>query len=170
MIQLYTGDGKGKTTAAVGQAMRAAGNGWKVCFAQFMKGNETGELHSMERLENVFICRSPKNFGFYHTLSENEKQELAQIHNDILNNILEEVKSGTCEMVILDEVTYPVNWGLIDLSKLKSLLSYGDKIEIIMTGRTPAVFLTECADYITEMKCIRHPYQKGIGARCGIEF
>lgn len=171
MIQLYTGDGKGKTTASTGQAVRAAGRGFRVVFAQFMKGNDTGELHSLKRIENIRILRSGKQFGFYSTLSEKEKEELTEIHNGILNELLRSAEEKSCEMIILDEITYPVNWGLLDADRLKKLLAFsGDSMEIVLTGRNAAPFLRDCADYITEMKCIRHPYEKGIAARKGIEY
>lgn len=175
MIHLYTGDGKGKTTAAIGLCMRAAGWNRQVCFAQFMKGNDTGELHVLKNLPEVTILRSEKNFGFYSSMSESDKEELTEMHNCILDRILELVESGNCQLVILDEITYPVNWGLLDREKLKRLLMFGQQgtdqeIELVLTGRSAETFLSDRADYITEMKCVRHPYKKGTEARKGIEF
>lgn len=170
MIHLYTGDGKGKTTAAVGLCVRAAGSGMRVIFSQFMKGNDTGELHVLGELSNVRILRSAKQFGFYKTLSEAEKAELTDIHNALLDRILEAVAGGECDMMILDEITYPVNWGLADVSKVKRLIDMAADLEIVFTGRDPAAFFVECADYVTEMKALRHPFEKGIAARKGIEY
>ena len=181
MIQLYCGDGKGKTTAAAGLALRAAGSGMRVIFSQFMKGNDTGELHALCQIKNIEIVRSPKKFGFYSTLSEEEKQELTQIHNEILERLLLAVKAGECDMIILDEITYPVSLQLIDENKLRELFSFGQgreaagenakkETEIILTGRDPADFMTNRADYITEMRAVRHPFEKGIAARKGIEY
>ncbi|MBQ4537903.1 MAG: cob(I)yrinic acid a,c-diamide adenosyltransferase [Lachnospiraceae bacterium] len=186
MIQLYTGEGKGKTTAAIGQAVRAAGNGYPVVFAQFMKGNDSGELHVLENLPNVKILRSNKNFGFYSTMTEAEKQEITGIHNQILDELLETMKKKQVFLAVLDEVTYPINWGLLDIEKLKEVLRYGREVsmqsssrtesvlsnspELVLTGREAEDFLAEAADYITEMKCVRHPYQMGIAARKGIEY
>ena len=206
MIHLYTGDGKGKTTAAIGQVIRAAGRDIKVYFAQFMKGNDTGELHILEKLPGITILRSEKDFGFYNTMTEADKQELTAIHNRILDWLLEALQTGDPVICILDEVTYPVKWNLLDREKLRELLdvcknasaenlhsenahrenhntkntetensgmqesSEGGFLEIVMTGRDPANFLYKYADYITEMKAIRHPYEKGITARRGIEF
>lgn len=175
MIHLYTGNGKGKTTAAIGLCIRAAGWNLQVCFAQFMKGNDTGELYVLKSLPDVIILRSEKNFGFYSSMSESDKEELTEIHNHILDKILELVESGNCRLVILDEITYPVNWGLLDMEKLKRLLTYGkqgeeQEIELVLTGRSAQVLLSDMADYVTEMECVRHPYEKGTGARKGIEF
>lgn len=169
MIHLYTGNGKGKTTAAVGQAVRAAGCGWPVIFAQFMKGNDTGELHSLAQLKQVRICRSPRDFGFYSSMSEADREALTEIHNQILDELLAAARSGHCKLIVLDEITYPVNWGLLDADRLKELLACED-VELVLTGREAADFLREAADYITEMRCERHPFAKGVGARRGIEY
>lgn len=195
MIHLYTGDGKGKTTAAIGLAVRAAGRDFRVCFAQFMKGSDTGELHSLRKIPNVKILRSEKNFGFYGSMTDADKQELTKIHNQILDNLIREVEAGACGMIVMDEITYPINWKLLDLQKLERLLklcgvavpdrktdSDSSKTfaseealdqkgpELVITGRDAAPFLWEQADYVTEMQCRRHPYEKGIQARRGIEF
>ena len=171
MIHLYTGDGKGKTTAAIGQAIRAAGSDYRVVFAQFMKGNDSGELQMLKELSKVTIVRSPKEFGFYHTMTDAEKEELTNIHNSILDKVLLLAQDKSCEMIILDEITYPVTWKLMDIGKLKQLLMLAaDGPELVLTGRDAADFLMECADYITEMRCVRHPYEKGISARKGIEY
>lgn len=193
MIHLYTGSGKGKTTAAIGQAVRAAGRDLQVIFAQFMKGNDTGELYILQKMSSVTILRSEKNFGFYSQMSDGDKAELREIHNEILNQILKAVEEGGCDLVVLDEITYPVRWGLLDREKLDLLLALARKgesgaglpayigegetrtgqdrsVEIVMTGRDAAEFLWEKADYITEMRALRHPYEKGVTARRGIEY
>jgi len=174
MIHLYTGEGKGKTSAAVGQLIRAAGRGWTVIFAQFMKSGDTGELHVLRQMAEVEILRSQKEFGFYRTLGEEQKKELTDIHNKILDYILEAVQQRRCQMVVLDEITYPVTWGLLDQEKLLKLIKLFQKLpdgpELVMTGRNPADFLVDCADYLTRMDCVRHPYLQGIEAREGIEF
>ncbi len=169
MIHLYTGDGKGKTTAAIGLAVRAAGCGWNIIFAQFMKGNDTGELHGLANLPRVRICRSPIEFGFYGSMSDGDKAALREIHNRLLRELLAAAQSGTCGLIVLDEITYPVSWGLLDEELLKELLACKD-VELVLTGRNPADYLWESADYITQMQCARHPYEKGVQARRGIEY
>ena len=139
MLHLYTGEGKGKTTAAIGLSVRAAGRGFSVYFTQFMKGNDTGELYILKRLPEVKILRSEKNFGFFKRMSEEDKAEL----------------------------------GLVDEEKVKELLSYSDKVEMVVTGRNAAPFLEEQADYITRMECVRHPFLREnnpVAARKGIEY
>ena len=199
MIQLYTGDGKGKTTAAVGQAVRAVGSGYRVMFCQFMKGGETGELEVLKELSQVEIYRCEREFPFFNAMTDRDKEEITEIHNAIIRNIIRRFDglnntgnisvngSGVVGlMVVLDEITYPLNWGLIDVSLFKDLVGKmkalyngrsGDsgeeslsRIELVLTGREPDRFILENADYITEMKKLRHPFDCGIQARKGIEY
>ena len=199
MIQLYTGDGKGKTTAAVGQAVRAVGSGYRVMFCQFMKGGETGELEVLKELSQVEIYRCEREFPFFNAMTDWDKEEITEIHNEIIRNIIRRFDglnntgnistngSGAVGlMVVLDEITYPLNWGLIDVSLFKDLVGKmkalyngrsGDsgeeslsRIELVLTGREPDRFILENADYITEMKKLRHPFDWGIQARKGIEY
>lgn len=199
MIQLYTGDGKGKTTAAVGQAVRAVGSGYRVMFCQFMKGGETGELEVLKGLPQVEIYRCEREFPFFNAMTDRDKEEITEIHNAIIRNIIRRFDglnntgnisvngSGAVGlMVVLDEITYPLNWGLIDVSLFKDLVGKmkalyngrsGDsgeeslsRIELVLTGREPDRFILENADYITEMKKLRHPFDCGIQARKGIEY
>lgn len=199
MIQLYTGDGKGKTTAAVGQAVRAVGSGYRVIFCQFMKGGETGELEVLKGLPQVEIYRCEREFPFFNAMTDRDKEEITEIHNAIIRNIIRRFDglnntgnisvngSGAVGlMVVLDEITYPLNWGLIDVSLFKDLVGKmkalyngrsGDsgeeslsRIELVLTGREPDRFILENADYITEMKKLRHPFDWGIQARKGIEY
>ena len=171
LIHVYCGEGKGKTTAATGLALRAAGCGLKVIFAQFMKGNDSGEVSVMERIEGIRIMRSTKNYGFFHRMNETDKQEIQKQHNEMLQEIIEQVKLGACDLLVMDELTYPYAYGLIDKEKVAELLHEKPAgMELVITGRNPDEFFTEAADYITEMKCIRHPYEKGIAARRGIEY
>lgn len=169
MIHLYMGDGKGKTTAAVGLAVRASGSGMQVLFSQFMKGNNTGEIHSLEMIPNIKILRSEKQYGFYRDLSEVEKLELTEVHNQIMDELLKTAYNGQVQMIILDEITYPARWNLVDVNKLKKLLQ-NESVEFVLTGREPEGFMLDCADYITEMRKVRHPYEKGIKARVGVEY
>ncbi len=174
LIHLYTGEGKGKTTAAVGLAVRAAGAGKRVIFLQFMKGRDTGELHALDKLPGIEILRSKKDFGFYFQMTEEQKKELTEIHNGLLKRALERTLSGEADVIVLDEVTYPINWKLLDETLLRRLLSREDDKpyfpEIVCTGRDPREWLADCADYVTEMECVKHPFDRGIGAREGIEY
>lgn len=170
MIHFYTGSGKGKTTAAVGQAVRGAGSGMQVIFAQFMKGSVSSEFNILSKIENMQIYRSDRDFGRYESMSEEDKEQLKQIHNRILDLLLEAAQAQNCQMMILDEITYPIHWKLLDEDKLRQLLKYGAEVELIFTGRDPVDFIVESADYITNMGIVSHPAQRGAGARKGIEY
>lgn len=171
LIHVYCGEGKGKTTAAVGQAVRAAGAGKQVLFTQFMKGGKTGELKSFQSIENITVLRSEKKFPFFSKMTVEQKTEQTYIHNQILDTMIEAVQKGIYDLVILDEITYPYHWRLIDCEKLQTFFHLAKgKTEIVCTGRNPDTFFLECADYITEMKCVRHPFERGVKAREGIEY
>ena len=171
LIHVYCGDGKGKTTAAAGLAVRAAGCGKNVIFAQFMKGNESGEIAAMKQIEGIEIIRNSENYGFYRQMSEEDKKEITIEHNDMLNRIMESIDRKECDMLIMDELTYPYAYHLIDMEKVERLVkNKPEKMELIITGRNPDKLFLDHADYVTEMKCIRHPYEKGIAARRGVEF
>ena len=172
MIHLYSGDGKGKTSIATGMAVRAAGAGRSVTLARFMKGGESAELAPLKKL-GVRVIEAEKEFPFFSQMTEAEKAEITTCHDRILAEVeqavLAPVESG--QLIILDEITYPVSFGLIDIDKLKALLAnVSEQVELVMTGRNPADFLIEAADYHTELLKIAHPYDKGIQARYGIEF
>ena len=137
-----------------------------------MKGNDTGELHSLENIKGVRILRSEKDFGFYKSMTEKEKLELTGIHNRLLEELLMLQEKEEAGLIVLDEITYPVEYGLIDINRLKLLLKRAGekKCELVLTGRDPADFLMESADYITRMEKRRHPFDKGVMARKGIEY
>ncbi len=171
LMHVYMGDGKGKTTAAVGLCVRAAGTGRRTVFVQFMKGGETGEINVLKQLEQVTVLRSEKNFGFYAQMSEADKSEIKQVHNELLARVTNIVNHGECDLLILDELTYPYEWNLISKESVDELVrNKPEQLELVVTGRNPAEIFLEHADYITEMKAVRHPYERGIKARAGIEF
>lgn len=171
MIHVYHGDGKGKTTAAIGLSIRAMGAGRRVVFLQFLKGGETGELHVFSGLENIKVIRNEKDLGFVSGMSESEKKEVTQMHNENLKKAAALLEQGWADVAVMDELTYPYAWGLIDRELVKDFVThYPDNAELIITGRNPDPLFLERADYITNMQCERHPFEKNIKARKGIEF
>ena len=171
LIHLYTGDGKGKTTASIGLAIRAAGSGKKVVFTQFMKGRKTSELNSFDKINNITVIRSDKNLGWFKKDSEDSVSAFTGEHNRILTEIENLVSSGECDVLVMDESTYPYNYGIIDKARFEALITNKPvSMEIVLTGRNAPDFFVEHANYITEMKKIRHPYDSGIEARLGIEY
>lgn len=171
LIHLYTGEGKGKTTGAIGLAVRAAGAGKKVVFAQFMKGQDTSEIVSLDKLDNITVIRNSENLGWFKDADEEKKMRFKSQHDNTLDEVLMLIASNRCDVLILDEVTYPVNYKIIDMDKLMQILNMKEnRPEIVMTGRNADDILVGAADYITNMECVEHPYEKGIQARKGIEF
>lgn len=169
MIHIYYGDGKGKTTAAIGLTVRAAGEGFHVWFCQFMKGNDTGELMILREIRDLVILRPQKKYPFYKNMSEAEKAELREEHNKIIEKVIE-IPNEESTLIVLDELTYAISYGLIDIDKVNMVLNEKKKTEIVITGRNPQEFLLEQADYITNMKKEKHPYNAHIPARKGIEY
>ncbi|HCT64772.1 MAG TPA: cob(I)yrinic acid a,c-diamide adenosyltransferase [Lachnospiraceae bacterium] len=169
LTHLYCGDGKGKTTTAIGLAVRAAGSGMNVAFVQFMKGCETSEIDMLKLLPNICVFRSDVNFGFFSTMKEEEKNRLTKIHNSLIDEALKYL--GSEGMLVLDEITHAINFDLINCEKLKDFIEKKPQlIELVMTGRNPQAYLIEAADYVSEIKKIKHPYDRGITARKGIEL
>ncbi|MBP3857464.1 MAG: cob(I)yrinic acid a,c-diamide adenosyltransferase [Ruminiclostridium sp.] len=167
MLHIYCGDGKGKTTASIGLAVRMAGAGMKTAFVQFMKGGDTAELASLKKLDNIDVMRCDRDYGFFSTLSEQDKRELTDCHN----RLLEQAFSGGYDGIILDEFTYAYGYELADRALAEELIiGSAERIEIAITGRDPAQVFEDAADYISEIRCLRHPYRKGVAARKGIEY
>jgi cob(I)alamin adenosyltransferase len=170
LILLYTGNGKGKTTAALGQVLRAAGHGFKVAVIQFIKNLEnTGEIKAAKKIFADHLEIYPMGTGF--TWNTDDKEELRRAAAKGWNLAKEKINSGRYSMVILDELTHAMNYGLLDHDEVISFLAHKpEKLHIIITGRDADDRLIELADLVTEMKEIKHPYQKGIKAAKGIEY
>jgi len=166
-IQIYTGNGKGKTTAAIGLAIRAAGNGLRVYIGQFMKGQPYGELKYLNSIPEILV----EQYGDMLCI---HRDDVTQKHMDMAKAGLEKagkaLTSGDYDIVILDEINTAVWFGLVtEDAVLEFLRNRPHNVEIILTGRyAPKVFI-DYADLVSEMKEIKHYYQKGVLARDGIE-
>jgi len=171
-IQVYTGNGKGKTTAALGLGVRAVGRGLKVYMVQFLKGSDTGELHSLNKLEPDFkIFRFERPRGFFWTLSEEEKLELKKDIDKGFEFCKQVVKNNECDVLIIDEIMGVLGNKLLEMSEVVELLkSKPQGMEIILTGRNVPQEIMDIADLVTEMKDIKHYFNDGVPARKGIEF
>ena len=167
MIHLYCGNGKGKTTAAMGLALRAAGWGERVVIAQFLKGADSGERYALAKLPQVELLPLPEQVKFTFQMDEQERLEASRRCRALLEVARERAKD--CFLLLLDEACAAVNSGLLPLEELLDCLD-NLACEIVLTGRDPAPQLLERADYITQMEPLRHPYQRGITARKGIEW
>ncbi len=170
LIHIYSGNGKGKTTAAVGLCIRYAGHGGKVIFSQFMKDDKSGELSVLEKVEGIQLVLCDEFFGFYFKMNEETKQRAKEVYNAYLRIVLDLAGQQEIQMLVMDEVIDAYNLNLIDRAYLLEFLrNKPDQLEVIMTGRNPEKELLELADYVSEINKIKHPYDKGIHARKGIE-
>ena len=160
LVHIYTGNGKGKTTCAFGLAVRCAGHGNKVVVYQFLKATPTGEVCSCEKL-NIEINRVAPTDKFWINMSDAEKQ----------STINETKNALSCDLLILDEIKCAEDLGTNSTHKLIEIIKHKpENTELVLTGRNMPEELCEYADYISEINCIKHPYEKNICAREGIEF
>lgn len=208
MIEIYCGDGKGKTTAAVGLTLRAVGNGIPVLFIQFMKDGSSGEIKMLKEIKNVTVHYPRTFYGFTSAMNEQQKEEMKEQYMEFLGlveKVFREQKGmqaneysqgqehlqarGQAPMqeqvqmklditagtdirlvVVLDEVIHACNKNLLEGEALLKLIEEcPDDTELILTGRNPSESLLEKADYISEIKKCRHPFDQGVPARKGIE-
>lgn len=173
LILVNTGDGKGKTTAALGVALRSAGCGRKVLILQFIKsGANYGELAGIALLPTVEIRSMGKGFIFHkQDESEEKMKEHQQAAKEAWTMVETEVKSGQWDLIILDEINYAIHYGLVDVETVVNLLkTKPENLDMILTGRNARPEIIELAHTVTEMKVIKHAYQQGIKAKRGIEF
>ena len=171
MKHIYYGDGKGKTTAAVGIAVRAAGSNLKVLFVQFLKTEFSGERHVLSNTENVTLTFCPLELKFTFEMNEKEKQHAAQIFKGIFDRSVTMALTEKYDMVVLDEVFEAINAGMLSESEVFEFIANAPaSMEIIMTGHNPSQKFIDIADYVTEFKKIKHPYDRGITGRIGVEF
>ena len=169
---VYTGKGKGKTTAALGLALRATGYDKKICMIQFIKGSwHYGEMDSTKKLEPGFEMVAVGK-GFVGIIDDKSpKEDHEKVAKEAIRIRNEKIQSGKYDIVILDEINYAVNLNLISLDDvLKLVKSKPDNIDLVLTGNYAKEEVIEIADLVTEMKEIKHPFQKGIKAKKGIDF
>lgn len=171
MKHIYYGDGKGKTTAAIGLAVRAAGSKMKVLFVQFLKTEFSGERHILSHTENVTLTFCPLELKFTFEMDDKEKAQAAKIFKGIFDSAVTTALTEKYDMVVLDEVFEAINAHMLSESEVYEFITNApSSMEIIMTGHNPPQKFMDCADYITEFKKIKHPYDRGITGRIGIEF
>lgn len=168
-VQIYTGNGKGKTTAALGLSLRALGRGLKVCFFQFIKGGGPyGEQLIAEKLGPDFTIIQTGRPGWVNTKDSSEDRRLAQ---EALLQAKQLLASGDYDLFVCDEINGAVGFGLIDVEQVLELIQIKpERVELVLTGRNADERVVQAADLVTEMREVKHYYQSGVPARTGIEM
>lgn len=169
LVHIYCGKGKGKTTASVGLSIRAAGAGKRVLFTQFFKNGVSSEIKMLGLLPGVETLTNSKPVNFFLKMSEEQKAEAKEIYSQLLETALSKAKDF--DLLVLDEIISTCHYEIVDETMLIDFIeNKPEHLELVLTGRNPSEKLMELADYITEMTKIKHPYDKDIPARKGIEF
>jgi cob(I)alamin adenosyltransferase len=167
-VHIYTGEGKGKTTAALGLALRAVGNGLRVLVLQFLKGGESGEREAAVALAPLLQIRSRGGEGF--VIPGKASAEDKRLAEAALAEAREEMLSSSWDLLVLDEVNTAVHFGLLPVRDVERLLAEKPAgLELVLTGRNAPAGLVSRADLVTEMREVRHYFRKGVAARKGIE-
>jgi len=169
LVQVYTGDGKGKTTAAIGLGIRAVGKGFKVFMVQFLKGRHYGEVETIQRLDDDFTLIQ-SGLDTFVKKGEPSGEDIRLAHEG-LELARKAIMGGEYDIVILDEVNVAVELGVLRVDEVLPLIDGKPQtVELVLTGRYAPVEFCGRADLITEMKNVRHCYDRGVGMREGIEF
>ena len=171
LILINTGPGKGKTTAAMGTAMRAVGNGMRVLMLQFLKGSwHYGELDAVQAFGDKFVMKQMGR-GFVKVGAEKPDAEDVRMVEEAWAEAERAIQSGAWDLVILDEINYAIGYGMLDPAKVvESLKRKPEMVHVILTGRNAHAAIVEIADTVTEMRQVKHAYEKGVMAQRGIEY
>lgn len=169
-IHIYCGDGKGKTTTGMGLCTRAAGYGYKVLIYQFMKNNKTSERNVLKTVPNITIMNGLEKEKFSFQMTEEEKQERTAYYEKQFSLITQKAANEEYDVLFMDELIYTIGAGLFHESLLLDFLrNKPEKLEVILTGQGPSQSLMDASDYVSEIRKIKHPFDKGLPARGGIE-
>ena len=169
LIHLYCGDGKGKTSAAVGLAVRASGAGKRVIFTQFFKDGSSSEIESLKRLPGIRTIHAQTVKGFYHAMTPEQRVQAREDYTALFRQVT--AAAAEADLLILDEIVSACNRGVVPEGEvLEFLRGRPEGLEVVLTGRDPSAGLQSMADYITEMRKLRHPFDRGIAARKGVEY
>ena len=169
LVHIYCGDGKGKTSSAVGLSIRALGSGMSVGFCQFFKNGSSGEIKILKKLERCTYIQPEKSFPLFMNMTDSQKVDAQKYYTEYFNSALLHAKEN--DVLVFDEIISTCNFGMLDIDYVvKSIEAIKNDCEIILTGRDPDTKLIQLADYICEIKNVRHPFDTGIIARKGIEY
>lgn len=171
LIHIYCGDGKGKTSAAVGLAVRAAGNHMKILVMRFLKTDDSGEVLILKKIPGIHVMPCDREFGFTFCMSDDVRMEASEYYNERLRAVIQMSEQESYDVLILDEIMSAYREGMVEREVLIEFLKHKpDSLEVILTGRNPDEELVELADYVSEINKVKHPFDQGIPARNGIEM
>ena len=170
LVHIYYGNGKGKTTAGMGLCMRAAGCGKKVLVYQFLKDGSSGECTILQEIPGVALMEAVSDIKFTYKMLPEEKEALAEFYENKFKEICFKATEGDFDLLFLDEILHVLRKKMLNQNLvLEFLRNKPENLEVVMTGYDPDPELLEAADYVTRMVKEKHPFDKGIGARAGIE-
>lgn len=170
LVHIYCGEGKGKTTCSVGLTVRACGYGLHVLFMQFLKSGDSSELKILKSLPGIDVLGMKPIKKFSFQMTEEEKAETRRINAEQFADMVKMLENDHYDMLVLDEVLGAIEAGLLDDQLIVNFLkNRPEQLEVVMTGRYPTEELEELADYVSRIDKVKHPYDKGIPARAGIE-
>lgn len=170
LIHIYFGDGKGKTTTGMGLSIRAAGYGYRVLIYQFMKDNHTSERKILEKIQNITIVDGLEKEKFSFQMTPEEKEDRTKFYTSQFLQVTRMATEENFDVLFLDEIIYTISAGLLDESQVLAFLEKKpEKLEVILTGNTPSEEMIKTADYVSQIKKIKHPFDKGQASRKGIE-
>ncbi|MDW7658772.1 MAG: cob(I)yrinic acid a,c-diamide adenosyltransferase [Bacillota bacterium] len=171
LIHIYCGEGKGKTTAAMGLIARALGHEYRVLLVQFLKNGKSGELVTLRKLPGIQFLAGQVTGKFSIAMTDQEKEATRALHLDYFHTAAGLVRQNDIDLLVLDEILGAIESGMMTENELIDFLdSKPSGLEVVMTGRIASERLMDRADYISQIACVRHPYQRGILAREGIEY
>ncbi len=169
LIHIYCGDGKGKTTAAVGLTLRSAGAGNRVDFTQFFKDGSSSEISLLRQISGIIVLHADTVGGFWKRMTAEQQAQASRDYTELFHIACERAKN--MDLLVLDEVISACNHGAVpEEALLEFLQNKPEHLEVVLTGRNPSEALLAQADYVTEMKKIKHPFDRGVLARKGIEY
>lgn len=169
LVHVYCGDGKGKTSAAIGLAVRAAGRGRSVVIARFLKTDDSGEVEVLNKISGISVLPCPPVFGFVSSMDEETKSRAAKANHALFLQAVEAAKQA--DVLILDEIMAAMNYGMVPMEEVLTFFKERPaQTEIVLTGRNPSEQILAEADYVSEIAKKSHPYDRGILSRIGIEY
>ncbi len=171
LIHIYTGDGKGKTTASVGLTIRAHAHGLRIMFVQFLKNGLSGEIGILRQLPNIRVYSGQADMKFTNQMADDDKARALAMHQHFFEVAVTAARNHELDLLVLDEAFGAISTGLLDSDEVYDFLrTKPATLEVVLTGRDPEPRFLNLADYISNIQCLAHPYTRGILAREGIDY